>query len=99
MIRDINQDGLPDIYNCNDFQTPDRLWINKGNGKFQLVNEMSIRQRSYFEMAVDFADINRDGHDDFFVADMISPTHLLEMTQAGITILLSNPLMSSLIGQ
>ena len=85
MIRDINQDGLPDIYNCNDFQTPDRLWINKGNGKFQLVNEMSIRHRSYFAMAVDFADINRDGHDDFFVADMISPTHLLEMTQAGIT--------------
>jgi len=85
MIRDINQDGLPDIYNCNDFQTPDRLWVNKGNGKFQLVDEMAIRHRSYFAMAVDFADINRDGNDDFFVADMISPTHLLEMTQAGIT--------------
>ncbi|MBT6102293.1 MAG: hypothetical protein HOH62_00190, partial [Verrucomicrobia bacterium] len=36
-------------------------------------------------MAVDFADINRDGHDDFFVADMMSPTHLLEMTQVMIT--------------
>ena len=85
MIRDINQDGLPDIYNCNDFQTPDRLWVNKGNGKFQLVNEMAIRHRSYFAMAVDFADINRDGKDDFFVADMMSPKHLLEMTQIGVT--------------
>jgi hypothetical protein len=85
MIRDINQDGRPDIYICNDFQTPDRLWINRGNGKFQLVEEMAIRHRSYFSMAVDFADINRDGHDDFFVADMISPTHLLEMIQMGVT--------------
>ena len=85
MIRDINQDGLPDIYNCNDFQTPDRLWINKGNGKFQLIDEKAIRHRSYFAMAVDFADINRDGNDDFFVADMLSPVHLLEMTQIGVT--------------
>lgn len=85
MIRDINQDGLPDIYNCNDFQTPDRLWVNKGNGRFQLVDEKAIRHRSYFAMAVDFADINRDGHDDFFVADMMSPNHLLEMTQIGVT--------------
>jgi len=85
MIRDINQDGLPDIYNCNDFQTPDRLWVNKGNGRFQLIEENALRHRSYFAMAVDFADINRDGHDDFFVADMISPHHLLEMTQVGVT--------------
>ena len=96
MIRDINQDGLPDIYNCNDFQTPDRLWINKGNGKFQLVNEMAIRHRSYFAMAVDFADINRDGNDDFFVADMISPKHLLEMTQIGVTNPFAKPIDESI---
>ena len=96
MIRDINQDGLPDIYNCNDFQTPDRLWINKGNGKFQLVNEMAIRHRSYFSMAVDFADINRDGNDDFFVADMISPKHLLEMTQIGVTNPFAKPIDESI---
>ena len=43
-------------------------------------------------MAVDFADINRDGHDDFFVADMMSPTHLLEMTQVMITNPLAKPI-------
>ncbi|MBC8244790.1 MAG: VCBS repeat-containing protein [Verrucomicrobia bacterium] len=85
MIRDINHDGRPDIYVCNDFQTPDRFWINRGRGKFQLIDELALRHRSYFAMAVDFADINRDGHDDFFVADMMSPTHLLEMTQIMIT--------------
>ncbi|MDP6753805.1 MAG: VCBS repeat-containing protein [Verrucomicrobiota bacterium] len=85
MIRDANQDGRPDIYVCNDFQTPDRLWINQGGGRFRLIDELALRHRSYFAMAVDFADINRDGHDDFFVADMMSPTHLLEMTQVVVT--------------
>src|SRR5262249_38310743 len=31
-IRDINEDGYPDIYVCNDFQTPDRIWLNDGHG-------------------------------------------------------------------
>ena len=92
MIRDVNQDGRPDIYVCNDFQTPDRFWINLGDGKFRLIGEMALRHRSYFAMAVDFADINRDGHDDFFVADMMSPTHLLEMTQIMITNSLAKPI-------
>jgi len=92
MIRDVNQDGRPDIYVCNDFQTPDRFWINLGDGKFRLIGEMALRHRSYFAMAVDFADINRDGHDDFFVADMMSPTHLLEMTQIMITNPLAKPI-------
>ena len=61
MIRDANQDGRPDIYVCNDFQTPDRFWINQGGGRFRLINELALRHRSYFAMAVDFADINRDG--------------------------------------
>ena len=30
MIRDLNQDQLPDIFECNDFQSPDRIWINHG---------------------------------------------------------------------
>ena len=92
MIRDVNQDGRPDIYVCNDFQTPDRFWINLGDGKFRLIDELALRHRSYFAMAVDFADINRDGHDDFFVADMMSPTHLLEMTQIMITNPLAKPI-------
>ena len=34
MFRDINEDGAPDIYVCNDFASPDRVWINDGSGHF-----------------------------------------------------------------
>lgn len=75
MFRDINGDGLPDLYVCNDFQTPDRFWINQGGGKFRLLPRLAQRKSSMFSMAVDFADINRDGRDDFLIVDMLSREH------------------------
>lgn len=83
MFRDLNQDSLPDLYVCNDFQTEDRLWINQGQGRFRLVPRLSLRRTSLFSMAVDFADINRDGWDDFFVADMMSREHAQQMRYVG----------------
>ena len=40
-----------------------------------------MRQSSNFSMGVDFADIDRDGRDDFIVVDMLSRLHALRMTQ------------------
>ncbi|MGD0537181.1 MAG: CRTAC1 family protein [Verrucomicrobiota bacterium] len=74
-FHDVNGDGLPDLYVCNDFLTPDRLWINQGGGKFRLVPRLAQRKSSMSSMAVDFADINRDGFVDFFVLDMMSRSH------------------------
>jgi hypothetical protein len=79
MFRDINGDGLPDLYVCNDFQSPDRFWINRGGGKFQLIPRMAQRKSSMSSMCVDFADINRDGFDDFLVMDMLSREHAERM--------------------
>ncbi|MDA7497100.1 CRTAC1 family protein [bacterium] len=76
MFRDLNGDGWPDLYVCNDFQSPDRVWINDGTGSFRPIRESAIRQTSLFSMGLDVADINRDGHFDLFVADMLSPEHL-----------------------
>ena len=81
MFRDINQDGLPDLYVCNDFESPDRIWINKGKGIFQAIDRLALRKSSHFSMGVDFSDINRDGLDDFIVADMLSRKHSLRNTQ------------------
>jgi hypothetical protein len=81
MFRDLNEDGAPDLYVCNDFQSPDRIWINDGHGRFQALPRVAIRQTSLFSMGVDFADVDRDGHLDIFVADMLSRRHELRQVQ------------------
>ena len=77
MFRDINGDGAPDIYVCNDFfYSPDRMWLNEGGRRFRAPSPFALREMSMSSMTVDFADINRDGYDDFFVADMLSRDHI-----------------------
>lgn len=81
-IRDINGDGFPDIYICNDFQTPDRLWLNDGRGRFRAVERLALRNMSYASMGADFADIDRDGRLDFFAVEMLSRDHTRLMNQS-----------------
>jgi len=81
MFRDLNGDGAPDLYVCNDFKSPDRLWINHGHGRFRAVAPLALRQMSLSSMGVDFADINRDGLDDFVVVDMLSGQHVRRLAQ------------------
>lgn len=81
MMRDFNGDGAPDIYVCNDFATPDRFWINDTRGGWRAAPASALRQTSLSTMAVDVADINRDGHDDFFTADMLSREHWRRLVQ------------------
>jgi hypothetical protein len=74
MFRDLNGDSLPDLYVCNDFAYwPDRVWLNQEGQRFRAAPRHAFRCFSLSSMAVDVADINRDGHDDLFVADMLSP--------------------------
>lgn len=83
MFRDINDDRAPDIYVCGDFSSPDRIWINDGSGRFRAAPRLAVRHTSMFSMGVDFADVNRDGFDDFFCADMLSRDHRRRQTQVG----------------
>lgn len=69
---DVDGDGDVDLYVCNDFDDPDYLWLNDGSGTFRLADPFALRTQSHASMAVDFSDVNRDGHVDFFVADMLS---------------------------
>ncbi|MFQ5824735.1 MAG: VCBS repeat-containing protein [bacterium] len=80
-FQDMDDDGDPDIYVCNDFESPDRIWINDGKGYFQAIPKIAIRKTSNSTMAVDFSDIDRDGDLDFFVVDMLSRNHRRRMTQ------------------
>ena len=81
MFRDVNGDGAPDLYVCNDFGTPDRFWINDGKGKFRAIDPLAIRKTSHFSMGVDFADVDHNGFDDFFVLDMLPRLHSGKLTQ------------------
>jgi hypothetical protein len=80
-MRDVNGDGAPDIYVCNDFDTPDRFWLNDGRGNFRLAPRRALRCQSYASMGVDFADIDRDGHLDFFVVEMLAMERVRRLTQ------------------
>ena len=81
LFRDLDGDGAPDLYVCNDFQSPDRIWINDGRGRFRAIAREAIGQTSLFSMGVDVADLDRDGLDDIFVADMLSRDHARRQTQ------------------
>src|SRR5688572_28146818 len=82
-LHDFTGDGAPDIYVCNDLFTPDRIWVNDGRGKFRALPTLALRNTSTFSMGVDFGDLNRDGHTDFFVVDMLSPDHRKRQVQMG----------------
>jgi hypothetical protein len=82
-FRDLDGDGTPDLYVCNDFESPDRLWLNRGDGTFRAIPRLALRHTSIFSMGVDFADLNRDGHLDFFVSDMLSRDHAKRMLENG----------------
>lgn len=79
MFRDVTGDGRPDLYVANDFESPDRFWINEtppgGPLRFRAASPEALRHTAAFAMGVDAADVNRDGVDDFLVLDMLSRDH------------------------
>jgi enediyne biosynthesis protein E4 len=81
MFRDLNHDGAPDLYVCNDNASPDRVWLNTGQGTFRAPDPFMFRHTSRSSMALDFADVDRDGHDDLFVLDMLAREHGRRMRQ------------------
>ena len=67
---DYNNDGRPDLYVANDFDAPDFLYYNNGDGTFSYETESSLKHTSFYSMGVDSADINNDGELLLMVVDM-----------------------------
>ncbi len=82
-LQDMDEDGDPDLYVCNDFWSPDGIWRNDGTGKFHAMPGLAVRSTSVSSMAVDFSDLDRDGDLDFFVVDMLSRDHQRRQMQMG----------------
>jgi enediyne biosynthesis protein E4 len=83
MWRDITGNGFPDLYVANDFESPDRIWINDGKGHFRAIDRLALRHTSLFSMGVDFGDLNRDGHDEIVVSDMLMQEHASRQLRIG----------------
>lgn len=80
-FQDMDGDGDPDLYVCNDFHSPDHVWINDGDGGFRMLAPLAMRSTSFASMGVDFSDVDRDGFTDFFVVEMLSREQRLRMKQ------------------
>ena len=80
---DYNMDGLPDLYVANDYNDPDCLYRNDGDGKFTNVLEEALPHTPWFSMGADFGDLNNDGLFDFLVVDMAATTHFAQKTTMG----------------
>lgn len=77
---DANHDGWPDLYVANDFETPDRLYLNRGDGTFADVVDERLPHVTYFSMGADAGDLNNDGRVDFLITDMRDRNHFEFMT-------------------
>ncbi len=71
ITADFDGDQLPDIYVANDYLENDFLYINQGNGRFTDEIKRRTGHNSQSSMGVDRADINNDGFEEFFVAEML----------------------------
>jgi len=78
--NDFNNDGAMDIYIANDYFIPDALYINQKDGSFKDETKSYFNQIAFFGMGVDIGDLNKDGHEDVFVADMASADHVRSKT-------------------
>ena len=66
---DLNADGRPDVYVCNDFHENDYLYLNLGTAFSESIAS-ATGHTTTFSMGVDAADLNNDGRIDLMSLDM-----------------------------
>jgi|TARA_B110000093_G_scaffold150581_1_gene164609 hypothetical protein len=66
-IGDFNADGLPDLFFVGNM-VPSRLYLNKGNFKFEDITIPSKIQVHGWAYGVSVADVNADGLDDIYLS-------------------------------
>ena len=87
VTADLNDDGLTDVYVTNDYNEPDFLYVNNGDGTFtDKIKEMTGHV-AFYAMGLDVADINNDGLEDIMSTEMLpgdykrSKTNMAPMNQ------------------
>lgn len=80
---DFNDDGFVDLYIANDYEEPDLMYYNNGDGTFKNVIDEKLKHISNFSMGSDVGDINNDGLMDLFTLDMSADDHYRSKTNMG----------------
>ncbi|MEM7163193.1 MAG: VCBS repeat-containing protein [Bacteroidota bacterium] len=78
---DFDKDGDSDLFITVDFDEPDKLMQNNGDGTFTDIIKGAMNSTSRFSMGIDGQDINNDGKVDFFVAEMLNSDHVREKAE------------------
>jgi hypothetical protein len=77
---DLNNDGLTDLYVANDYDEPDFMYYNNGDGTFTNVINSKLKHISRFSMGSDTGDVNNDGNIDLITLDMAAEDHYRSKT-------------------
>ncbi|MBP6795917.1 MAG: VCBS repeat-containing protein, partial [Saprospiraceae bacterium] len=83
LIHDFNEDGWPDIYIANDYQSDDLIYINNADGSFTNKVSTMFRHQSSAAMGSDLGDINNDGKAEVMTVEMLPFTNLRKKTLIG----------------
>ncbi|MEP3210649.1 MAG: VCBS repeat-containing protein [Maribacter sp.] len=84
-VGDLNNDGWPDVYVCNDFNVPDLVYINNRDGTFTESRDELFKHMSFNSMGSDMADIDNDGLLDLMTLDMNPSDYVRSKTTMAMT--------------
>lgn len=71
-VYDLNEDGLPDLWFGIDFNK-NKVYLNRGQGRFQDISAGLSNELSRSGMGVDFADLDEDGKPFAFISQIFQP--------------------------
>ena len=74
---DFDDDGWPDLYLANDYG-PEELFLNRGDGTFELADRVGLSDDSKSGMSVSLGDVHNRGRTDVFVTNISERGYLFQ---------------------
>ncbi len=82
-VSDLDGNGFADVYVSNDYQDPDFMYMNNGDGTFSEEIKERTNHIPNYSMGNDMADFNNDGLIDIMTVDMAAEDHVRSKRNMG----------------